>query len=930
MKRRTIKRLTTAALSILLTTSMILPGFAEEMNMYDENSEYSDASDSYEDDIQTWDVDGNEESIPEITDSGDSGVVTPVYNDDDSSYSLQISAKRISFGKVSVGTVVKPQTVAISNTGKRAVNLIWKDVDPDCAFLADITQAQTIAPGEEKLVYITMTTNKNPGEYSGVLLFADDKDPGYTSGVKVDVTATVIDDSPIIKRVTISPSVTSATPGTGLKFSTEVEGEGDFDKSVSYSVTGNKSTDTWIDEKGLLMLGKNETAQTVTVVAAANGNKNVTASAKVEVKSDTYMVNVYSSDDDGGDVTGGGAYSADSRVVLRAYPENGWCFEGWEINGKNAGGGTTYTIDRLTGDVEAEAIFSQDSVLVEGYPNHKHMGKVEGSAYVDVGDSIVLKAIPEKGYRFSCWMEGKKKVSDEAKFKVKNVKKDREFTAVFVKNQCVVKVASSDETYGSVSGGKTVEYGKDITIKATPKKGYKFVKWVCNDKAVSDKAELTLPNIKDDITMVAIFDTEKGKKLCEFNAGTTDTNGVITPSGKVMVEEGKNVNFTITPKSGYYIAAIAIDGKQVAVTSSLTFSQVKGNHQIVAAFLPIQTPAKPGNNQQSSNNQQNNQQNNSQTAGNSSAIKNAEDSDINKEVKLSTQKVYDENIVDEKLDTENYIGDENDSLNNGLDEVEGTLQVMNITEEEAKEMLASDESRFEVMKQAVGTKELEINIDNGMRSDKFVMTYDDDALENPEAQNFASILCDIFTDEEILDLASGKKKTEVSVSVSPVKTEYVPAEQIQLFADNMPSGKKAGSYFYSNFIKTVDGVAKVVDEFSRPLQVTVDIPDNIYVEGRTYSVARMHSNGIADNEVTILEDIDNNPKTVTFTTDKFSTYAIVCDSDIEIKEEGAVNNNTDDKKDMVIVVLVAIVILLAGCIVVMLVIKKGRRRKHSR
>ena len=67
------------------------------------------------------------------------------------------------------------------------------------------------------------------------------------------------------------------------------------------------------------------------------------------------------------------------------------------------------------------------------------------------------------------------------------------------------------------------------------------------------------------------------------------SNGAISPKGAVAVKEGGSRQFTITPKAGYAIADVKVDGSSVGAVSRYTFSNVKANHTITASFRPVAT-----------------------------------------------------------------------------------------------------------------------------------------------------------------------------------------------------------------------------------------------------------------------------------------------------------------------------------------------------
>ncbi len=65
---------------------------------------------------------------------------------------------------------------------------------------------------------------------------------------------------------------------------------------------------------------------------------------------------------------------------------------------------------------------------------------------------------------------------------------------------------------------------------------------------------------------------------------TAGPNGSISPSGAVMVAQGTNQTFTITPASCYQIANVLVDGVSVGAVPSYTFTNVMAPHTIQASF----------------------------------------------------------------------------------------------------------------------------------------------------------------------------------------------------------------------------------------------------------------------------------------------------------------------------------------------------------
>ena len=80
-----------------------------------------------------------------------------------------------------------------------------------------------------------------------------------------------------------------------------------------------------------------------------------------------------------------------------------------------------------------------------------------------------------------------------------------------------------------------------------------------------------------------------------------------------------------------------------------------------------------------------------------------------------------------------------------------------------------------------------------------------------------------------------------------------------------------GGYLDVELIKRINGVeVGKIPEIDSPIRVTIEIPEDLRGSHRAYAIVRVY-NGKTD----ILEDIDNDPNTITILTNKFSTYSIV-------------------------------------------------------
>lgn len=151
---------------------------------------------------------------------------------------------------------------------------------------------------------------------------------------------------------------------------------------------------------------------------------------------------------------------------------------------------------------------------------------------------------------------------------------------------------------------------------------------------------------------------------------------------------------------------------------------------------------------------------------------------------------------------------------------------------------------------------------------------------------------------EDLEALNGGSEAEIRLTAES-KTDVDDAEKAEiekLLADD----SEVGMYLDLNLYKSVDGNEVQVTETGTDISLTVDVPSDMQEEGRTYQVIRIHDGSAEELDCVF----DAESKTLTFDTDRFSTYAVAYkDAADEIKDPDGTENPptiTDDpenKKD---------------------------------
>lgn len=194
-----------------------------------------------------------------------------------------------------------------------------------------------------------------------------------------------------------------------------------------------------------------------------------------------------------GSVDGGGKYEPGTEVTVTAIPDEGYQFVKWESS--CTGETNDLSVPSLTytthnHDVTLSAVFKlegADLYHLNIKSNNQSMGTVSSSGNYEFEEAVPVIATPAEGYQFVKWVSScTGETNDLSKPSITYImhKHDVTLTAYFEeKTYKIITSVDGDvnqDTKGSVIGGGIYRYTEDVNIVATPKDGYKFVKWMAD------------------------------------------------------------------------------------------------------------------------------------------------------------------------------------------------------------------------------------------------------------------------------------------------------------------------------------------------------------------------------------------------------------------------------------------------------------------
>ena len=258
-----------------------------------------------------------------------------------------------------------------------------------------------------------------------------------------------------------------------------------FDPKTSYaaqywsSTTPNTSNNLYFYTAWVLDFSKYGGTYGVKFTELNRGQKY--PKAYVRLVAEAFELTVTSANTTMGTVSGGGTYEYNKSVTIKATPKTGYHFVKWNDGNTNASRSVT-----VTAAATYTATFAINTYTLTVSSANTTMGTVTGGGTYDYNTKVTITATPKTHYHFVKWSDGNTNASRSV-----TVTAAATYTATFAIDTHVLTVSSANTTMGTVTGGGTYDYNKSVTITATPKTGYHFVKWSDDNTNASRSVTVT-------------------------------------------------------------------------------------------------------------------------------------------------------------------------------------------------------------------------------------------------------------------------------------------------------------------------------------------------------------------------------------------------------------------------------------------------------
>ena len=262
-------------------------------------------------------------------------------------------------------------------------------------------------------------------------------------------------------------------------------------------------------------------------------------------------------------------------------------FKAWEISGTEYKVGDSYTVN---GDIEIKALWKNSVITPSTYTvTVSNDGNGTGAATPSTaaaGTTIILTAMPKEGYHFKEWqvISGGVTIKNN-KFTMPD--NNVEVKAIFEEDtppaptEHTVTVTSGGNGTASAYPAKAVA-GAEITLSATPDKGYHLKEWqVMRGNVTIKDDKFTMPDTN--VAIKAIFEEDAPPAPTEFTITVkTDGNGTASAShAKAVV--GTEITLTAKPNKGYHFKEWEVISGGVTIKNN-KFIMPSANVEVKAIF----------------------------------------------------------------------------------------------------------------------------------------------------------------------------------------------------------------------------------------------------------------------------------------------------------------------------------------------------------
>jgi hypothetical protein len=269
-----------------------------------------------------------------------------------------------------------------------------------------------------------------------------------------------------------------------------------------------------------------------------------------------------------------------SGLTYAITPDVGFLISDVKIDNISAGAISSYNFSNITSDHTLSVAFTPITFTITS--GSKSGGSINppGTNTVNYGTDLVYSITPDIGFHIDDVMVDNKSVGPVTSYTFNDITFNHEISASF--SVITYTIAAEANSGGSVNpaGNTVVNYGSRLTYSFTPDYGFRISDIKVNNISAGAISSYTFDNITADQNIKVTFSPIPTYEI----SVESGEGGSISPSGSVVLFEGSDQSYEITPSRDYRILDVIVDNHSLGAINEFTFSNITSNHTLSVRF----------------------------------------------------------------------------------------------------------------------------------------------------------------------------------------------------------------------------------------------------------------------------------------------------------------------------------------------------------
>ena len=279
------------------------------------------------------------------------------------------------------------------------------------------------------------------------------------------------------------------------------------------------------------------------------------------------------------DPSGAVVVNENGEQTFTITPDTGYHIADVLVDGNSIGAMTSHTFTNVTEDHTINATFALTTYTITASAGANGSIAPSGAVVVNEGADQSFTITPDAGFHVADVLVDGNSIGAVTSHTFTNVTANHTIAASFAANTFTITASAGANGAIAPNGAVVVNEGANQTFTITPNVGFHVADVLVDGISVGAVTSHTFTNVTANHTIAASFAANTFTITASAGA-----NGSIAPTGEVVVNEGANQSFTITPDTGFQVADVLVDGNSIGAVTSHTFTNVTANHTIAVSF----------------------------------------------------------------------------------------------------------------------------------------------------------------------------------------------------------------------------------------------------------------------------------------------------------------------------------------------------------